>query len=328
VTAKICVYGAGAIGGHLAGRLAKGGADVSVIARGPHLKAIQADGLRIQAPDGHFTAAVRATDDPSQIGPMDVVLVTVKSPALPSVAAAIAPLLGSETAVVFVMNGIPWWYFDQHGGPLEGTRLPGLDPDDAVRRAIGPQRAIGGVVYSACTVIAPGIIHVEHARNRLVLGEIDGRISERAQAIAAPLIAGGCAADVTADIRSAVWSKLLLNLATGPIAVLTGTASDLTLTEPALEDAMRAIFREGEAVARALGLTPVTDPDATIRNLRKSAHKSSILQDLELRRPMEVATLYDAPLHLARLAGVATPTLDLLVALTRLRAKTAGLFAD
>jgi len=328
MTLKVCVYGAGAIGGHLAARLAKGGVDVSVIARGPHLKAIQAEGLRIQAPDGNFTAAVRATDDPAEIGPVDVVLVTVKSPALPSVASAIAPLLGPDTAVVFVMNGIPWWYFDRHGGPLEGTRLPGLDPDDAVRRAVGPQRAIGGVVYSACTVIAPGVIHVEHARNRLVLGEIDGQISERAQAIAAALIAGGFGAEVTGDIRSAVWSKLLLNLATGPIAVLTGAGGELTLTEPALEDAMRAIFREGEAVARALGRTPVTDPESTIKNLRKSAHKSSILQDLELHRPMEVATLYDAPLRLARLAGVPTPTLDLLVALTRLRAKSAGLFAD
>jgi len=328
MTLKVCVFGAGAIGGHLAARMARGGADVSVIARGPHLRAIQADGLRIEAPDGHFTAAVQATDDPGEIGPVDVVLVTVKSPALPSVAAAIAPLLGADTAVVFVMNGIPWWYFDQHGGPLEGTRLPRLDPDDAVRRTVGPQRAIGGVVYSACTVIAPGVIEVEHARNRLVLGEIDGRMSERAQAIAAALIAGGCGAEVTADIRSAVWSKLLLNLASGPIAVLTGAASDLSLTEPALEDTMRAIFREAEAVARALGRTVVADPDSTIRNLRKSTHKSSILQDLELRRPMEVATIYDAPLYLARLAGVATPTLDLLVALTRVRAKSAGLFAD
>ena len=146
MSARICVYGAGAIGGHLAGRLAKGGADVSVIARGAHLKAIQANGLRIEAPDGDITATVLATDDPSQIGPVDAVVVTVKSPALPSVAAAIAPLLGPETAVVFVMNGIPWWYFDQHGGSLEGTRLPGLDPDDAMRRAVGPQRAIGGTV--------------------------------------------------------------------------------------------------------------------------------------------------------------------------------------
>ena len=177
-------------------------------------------------------------------------------------------------------------------------------------------------------MIAPGVIHVEHARNRLVLGEIDGRISERAQAIAEPLIAGGCAVEVTGDIRSAVWSKLLLNLATGPIAVLSGGSPAMTLSEPAIEDAMRALFREGEAVARALGLEPVANPDTTINNLRKSAHKSSILQDLELGRPMEVATLYDAPLYLARLAGVATPTLDLLVALTRLRAKSAGLFAD
>lgn len=326
MTRKICVFGAGAIGGHLAARLSKGGADVSVIARGPHLQAMQTDGLRIQAPDGNFTVAVHATDDPTSLGVQDAVVVTVKAPALASVAATIAPLLGPDTAVVFVMNGIPWWYFDHHGGALDGTKLPALDPNDAVRTAIGPARAIGGVVYSACTVIAPGVVHVEHARNRLVLGEIDGSVSARAEAIAAPLTAGGFTMDVTADIRSAVWSKLFLNLATGPIAVLTGTSPSLSLKEAAVQEATRAVFREADAVARALGCSPTSNIEATLANLSKSNHKSSILQDLELGRPMEIATIYDAPLHLARLAGVATPTMDLLVALARIRAKDAGLF--
>lgn len=324
---KICVFGAGAIGGHLAARLSRGGAEVSVVARGAHLAAIQARGLRIEAPDGIFTAVVHATDDPSSLGPQDAVLVTVKAPALGSVAATIAPLLGADTPVVFVINGIPWWYFDKHGGALDGTRLEKLDPDGAVRAAIGPRRAIGGVVYSACTVTAPGVVQVEHVRNRLVLGELDGSMSARAQAIAAPLTTGGFTMEVSSDIRSAVWSKLMLNLAAGPIAVLTMEAGRAFLHEAAVEVAMRAIYAESAAVAVALGCTPVFDVEASIVGTRKSGHKSSILQDLELGRPMEVATIFDAPLALARLAGVATPTLDLVVALARIRAKAAGLFA-
>jgi len=323
---KICIYGAGAIGGHLAARLHKAGAEISVIARGAHLAAIRANGLTVHAIDGTHHAQVKASDNPADLGKQDAVFVTVKAPALPAVAAAIAPLLGDRTPVAFVMNGIPWWYFDHHGGALDGTKLPALDPNDAVRTAIGPARAIGGVVYSACTVIAPGVVHVEHARNRLVLGEIDGSVSARAEAIAAPLTAGGFTMDVTADIRSAVWSKLFLNLATGPIAVLTGTSPSLSLKEAAVQEATRAVFREADAVARALGCSPTSNIEATLANLSKSNHKSSILQDLELGRPMEIATIYDAPLHLARLAGVATPTMDLLVALARIRAKDAGLF--
>jgi 2-dehydropantoate 2-reductase len=323
---KICVFGAGAIGGHLAARLARGGAEVSVVARGAHLAAIQARGLRVEAPDGAFQAAVSATSDPATLGPQDAVLITVKAPALASVAASIAPLLGPDTPVVFVMNGIPWWYFDQHGGALDGTRIDSLDPGDAVRRAIGPMRAIGGVVYSACTVTEPGVVLVEHDRNRLVLGELDGTISARAEAIAAPLRAGGFTMDVVADIRSAVWTKLIMNISSGPVAVLTQSAPRDNMTEPAVEMALRAVYAEGQAIAAALGRAPQVNVEAAIANSRKLAHKPSILQDLELGRPMEVATMFDAPLQLARLAGVATPTLDLLVALARLRARAAGLY--
>lgn len=325
---KICVFGAGAIGGHLAARLARGGAEVSVVARGAHLAAIQAGGLRIEAPDETFTQRMTATSDASSLGPQDAVLVTVKAPALGSVAAAIAPLLKPDTPVVFVINGIPWWYFDKHGGALDGTRLEALDPGGAVRAAIGPERAIGGVVYSACTVVAPGVVQVEHARNRLILGELDGTVSSRAEAIAAPLMAGGFTMEVTPDIRSAVWSKLMLNMAGGPVAVLTTQSGKMNLLEPAVEKAVREIYAEAEAIARALGCSPVFNVEQSLAGSRKTSHKPSILQDLELGRPMEVATIFDAPLKLARLAGVATPTLDLIVALARLRAKAAGLFNE
>src|SRR5579862_2733878 len=154
---RVCVYGAGAIGGHLAVRLAKGGADVSVIARGPHLEAIRNKGLEVHAVDGVHKVKVEATDDPSKLGPMDAVFVTVKAPALPAVAAAIGPLLKRDTAVPFVMNGIPWWYFLHLGGPHDGGKLPRIDPDDILLKVIGPERAVGGVVYSASAVTDPGV---------------------------------------------------------------------------------------------------------------------------------------------------------------------------
>ncbi len=323
---KICVYGAGAIGGHLAARLARGGAEVSVIARGPHLRAIQSNGLSVRAPDAEFTVKVSASDDPAALGAQHAVLVTVKSPALPSVAAGIAPLLGPDTPVVFVMNGIPWWYFDHHRGALEGKSIAELDPDDAIRTAIGPARSIGGVVYSACTVVSPGVIEVENPRNRLVLGEIDGRLSDRAEAIAAPLRAGGFGMELTTDIRTAIWAKLMMNLSSGPTSVLTQSAPGRMLTEPAVEIAVRQIYAEAIALARALGCTPEVDVEAAIAGSKRLAHKPSILQDLELGRPMEVATIFDAPLRLARIVGVPTPTLDLMVALARLRARAEGLY--
>ena len=322
---KICVFGAGAIGGHLAMRLALGGAEVSIVARGAHLAAIRAHGLRMMAPDQDVTRPIAASADPTELGPQDAVLVTVKSPALPAVAAAIAPLLRPDTPVVFVINGIPWWYFDSAGDNLAKLRLPQLDPDNALHDAIGPQRSLGGVVYSACEVTEPGVVHVESPRNRLIIGEIDGTMSARAEAIAAPLRAGGIQIDLTDDIRSAVWTKLLMNLGGSPLSVLTTSAPMVNLAEPAIEVALRAIYAEGDAVARALGSNPTLDVEAQLRSGRKLTHRPSMLQDLELGRPMEIATILNAPLQLARACGVATPTLDLITALARLRAQAAGL---
>jgi 2-dehydropantoate 2-reductase len=322
---KVCVFGAGAIGGHLAARLAHGGADVSIVARGAHLAAIQANGLKLISPDLNITAPVHATDDPATLGPQDAVLVTVKAPALPSVAAAIAPLLRPDTVVVFVINGIPWWYFDKAGDNLAKLRMPELDPGGALRHAVGVERTLGGVVYSACEVIAPGVVEVESARNRLVIGELDGTVSSRAEALAAPLRAGGFGIEISGEIRTAVWTKLLMNMAGSPIAVLTTSPPMVNYTEPAVEKAIRAIYAEGEQVARALGCAPVVDIEASVSGGRKLAHRPSMLQDLELGRPMEIATILDAPLALARLTGIETPTLDLIVALARLRAKAAGL---
>lgn len=323
---RICVYGAGAIGGHLAMRLSRGGADVSVLARGPHLAAMQRDGLTVQASDGQFNVRVQASDDAKALGPQDAVVVTVKAPALPMVAAGIAPLLKPDTPVAFVMNGIPWFYFHGIGGALEGRRLPKIDPDDALWRVVGPERALGGVVYAASAVIAPGVIEVENADPRVVLGEPDGRESQRVQSLAAHINAGGMKAIVSTKFRDEIWNKLLGNLGVGPLAVLTQVSMRDLYQEPQCVDAARRMMQEAEAVANALGAHPNANHEKRIEHGKGMAHKPSILQDLELGRPMEIDGIFDAPLELARMAGVPTPTLDLLVAMVKVRARAAGLY--
>ncbi len=325
---KVCVFGAGAIGGHLAARLFKGGADVSVIARGANLEAMRARGLRVHAPDGEIVAPVRAASDPADLGRQDAVLVTVKAPALPSVASSIGKLLGPDTPVVFAMNGIPWFYFHAEGGPHDGMRLERLDPGGALWTAIGPARAIAGVVYSACTVIEPGVVEVESARSRLVLGEPDGARSARTEALAEVLRAGGIVAEVSERIRDTIWAKLLLNLGGGPLAVLTGCPPSRYYAEEPCREATKRLLAEAAAIAAALGCRVSPDAEGQIRNGSKSDHKPSILQDLELGRPMEIDALHTVPLELARLHGVATPTLEMLAAMVRARAREAGLYAS
>ncbi len=323
---KICVYGAGAIGGHLASRLHRGGADVSIVARGAHLAAIQANGLTVHAVDGEHTARLRATADPAQLGPQDAVFVTVKAPALPQIAAGIGPLLGPETAVAFVMNGIPWWYFDSLPGPHQGKSLPRVDPGDVLRKGLGPGRTIGGVVYSASEVLRPGVIDVEQPKSRFILGEPDGSMSDRVVTLAGLIAKGGVSGEPVSDIRTEIWNKLIGNLAGGTLAVLTGAAPQTVYTEAAAVRASLAAMAETAAIAQALGSKPATNFEARIKSQGSMAHKPSILQDLEAGRPMEIDGMFDAPLALAREAGVPTPTLDLLVALCKIRSESSGLY--
>ncbi len=325
---KICVFGAGAVGGHVAGRLAQGGAEVSVVARGPHLAAVQAHGLEIRAPDAQFRAAVTATDNPAELGPQDAVIVTLKAPSLPGAAASLRPLLGPDTAVVFALNGIPWWYFYKEGSAHDGRRLDRLDPGGAVWDAIGPQRVIGGVINSSCTVVEPGVIQVASSNNRITLGKPDGTVSPRAEAIAAALRAGGMGSEAVADIRTRIWGKLVQNIGSGPMGVLTGLPGRVILTEAPCRDALRRVVAETAAVAAAMGCPVTTDPEAQIANSVKLAHTPSIVQDLHLGRPMEIDAMYTQLLDFARLTGVATPTLDLLLTLAQLRAKMAGLYSS
>ena len=323
---RVCVYGAGAIGGHLAARLAKGGAEVSVIARGAHLAAIQANGLEVHAVDGVHRVKVHATDDPRAVGPVDAVFVTVKAPALPAVAAGIGRLLKPDTAVPFVMNGVPWWYFLHLGGPHDGRALPRIDPDNALLRAVGPERAMGGVVYSASAVLSPGVIEVEQPKSRVILGEPNGVLSPRVTALADLIAKGGISGEATTEIRTELWNKLIGNLAGGTLAVLAGAAPKTVYTQPAAREAALRLMHEAAAIARALGARPGENHEARLNSQSSMDHKPSILQDLERGRPMEIDGMFDAPLALARIAGVDTPTLDLVVALCKLRAQSSGLY--
>ena len=319
---KICVFGAGAIGGHIAARLAKGGADVSVVARGAQRDALAARGLTVRAPDGEWHCTPRV-GQPEELGPQDAVLVTTKQTGLGGVARAIAPLLGPETSVTFVMNGIPWWYFDATPTP---RRLPLVDPGDVVRDAIGVPRTIGGVVWSACTVVEPGVVQVASATSRLILGEVDGRISPRAQAIADALKAGGMGAKVTPDIRTELWNKLIGNLANGPLCLLSRLNIRETFQDAAVKDAALRVMEEAIAIAKALGVPMQIDAADRIARSIDTPHKPSILQDLEAGRPMEIDSLFLQPLELGRDAGVAAPMLELTVALARQAARATGTY--
>jgi 2-dehydropantoate 2-reductase len=321
---RICVFGAGAVGGYLAASLTRGGSDVSVVARGAHLAAIQADGLTLESPSGSINVKLRASDVPAGPGPQDVVIVTVKSPALPAVASMIAPLLGPDTSVAFVMNGIPWWYFY----PNEDRRLRHLDPHGALWSAVGPERAIGGIFWPACSVPAPGIVRLISGAGRgTTFGEPDGSSSPRIDALAAAFRAAELPVALTPNIREQIWQKLIFNLSAGPMCVLTQSPVRATHEEAALIECSRCLVAEAKAIAAAMGFAPEIDVERVVATNTHLTHRPSILQDLEANRPMEIDALYSVPLEMARMAGVATPTLDLLTAMIKVKAQAAGVYS-
>lgn len=325
---KICIFGLGAIGGFLAARLAHGGAEVSAVARPSIVEAIRSEGLLLKAHDGDLRVSINVAEAATSLGHQDAVIVAVKGPAIPQIAAGIQPLLGPDTAVVFALNGFPWWYFHGVSGRMAERRLPWLDPGDAVWNRIGPERAIGAVVYLASSVPSPGVVRATSPSNRVVLGEPNGMLSARVNAIAAALRAGGFVADVTPKIRDEVWDKLVGNMCTGPLAALAlATAKDL-FSQPACELAIRQVIAEASAIAGGYGCHLKTTPDTRIATGRALDHKPSMVQDLELGRPLEVDEFLTVPRMLAREMSIATPMLDLIDALLKLRARAAGLYRD
>ncbi len=319
---KICVFGAGAIGGFIAGYLARAGVDVSVVARGAHLRAIQANGLTVAAPDERFTVAVRASDDPAHLGVQDGVLVAVKAPSLPQVAGTIAPLLREDTPVAFLTNGIPWWYFHGHGGAMDGQRLTLLDPDDAIWRAVGPRRTVGAIAWPASSVPEPGVIRVMSPKSRAtVLGAPDGSTTPGILALEQAFLAAGLPVGVETQIRDRIWEKLAFNLSAGPMCVLTETPVRATHEEAALVAASRRVLAEVTALIAALGRRTVLDVEHIVSINTSLGHRPSILQDWTAGRAMEIDALYNVPLELARRTGTSMPTLELFAALIRVKAK-------
>ena len=323
---KICIYGAGAIGAHLGGFLARTEAQVSLIARGPHLAAMRAKGLRVITADEDFTVPVAASEDPAELGPQDYVIVTLKAHQSPGVVERMQPLLGPDTAVVTAMNGVPWWYFHGLDGPWKDRVIESVDPGGAQWHGIGPRRAIGCVVYPAAEIVEPGVCkHIEG--DAYGLGEPDGSRSERVPALSKKLIASGLRAPVRPSIRDDIWVKLGGNMSFNPVSALTLATMRQIGTDPGVNAVVHRLMTEGQAVGEALGAKFRISIDRRIQaGVDVGDHRTSMLQDLERGRPMEIDALVAAVAELGDLVGVDTPTLDAVLALTQLRAKVAGLY--
>ena len=326
---KLCVFGAGAIGGLLAAKLAaqgeKGGdVAVTVIARGPHLAAMQADGLTLRSEGRDTVVHPRCVATAEEAGPQDYVVVTLKAHSLPAAARQMQPLLGPDTAVVSAVNGIPWWYFYKLPGPHEDRRVASVDPGGSLWETLHPRRAIGCIVYPAAEVSAPGIIEHTYG-DRFTLGEPDGSRSERANALSVVLVAAGFKAPVRPKIRDEMWVKLWGNLAFNPVSALTGATLDVITGEAELRAVCRAMMLEAQAIAEALGTRFAIDVDKRIAGAAEvGVHKTSMLQDLERGRPMEIDALLGVVVEFADLLGLPAPICRTVLALLRTRARLAG----
>ncbi|HEX4469933.1 MAG TPA: 2-dehydropantoate 2-reductase [Gemmatimonadaceae bacterium] len=319
---KIAVVGAGAIGGYVGGWLAAAGEDVTFIARGANLDAIRRDGMRVIGEDGKVVvahpAAVEKTRD---AGPQELVILAVKAHQVAAVAAELAALCSPGTSIVTMQNGIPWWYFHKHGGEYEGTPVRSADPDGSIARHIDADRIIGSVVYPAATLEAPGVVRVVEGK-RFTLGEPDGSTSERVQAISAAFTRAGFKSPVISDIRSEIWLKLWGNLSFNPISALTHATLAGLLRFPLTRQLSIEMMREAEMVANALGVTFRVGIDKRIAGAEKvGEHKTSMLQDVEAGRPLEIEALVGAVVELGRLTTVPTPHIDSVYALVGLLAK-------
>ena len=324
---RVCVFGAGAIGGYVAAKLAMAGRiKPAVIARGAHLDAILTRGLTLIEGGDETTVRVEASADGADFGEQDYVLLALKAHSVGPALDAIAPLIGPNTTVVTMQNGLPWWYFYRHGGALEGTRLVAVDPDGAIWERLGPERAIGSVVYQAAEVPAPGVIH-HVGGTRLSLGEPSGETSERVTALAAELVAAGLQAPVRTDIRAEIWVKLWGNLSFNPISALTGQTLEGIATDPDSRGVVRPMMLEAQAIAEKLGVRFPIAVDKRIEGARAvGAHKTLMLQDLERGRVLEIDALVTAVQETGRLTGVATPVIDIVLALVRSLARARGCY--
>ncbi len=319
---KFAIVGAGAIGAFAGAMLAKSGEDVTLVARGAHLRAMQERGVRVRGSLGEFEARIAATDDPAAVGAVDVVLLTLKAHSLTEMAPRLAPLIGPETFVVSAQNGIPWWYFYRHGGEWEGMQLETVDPGGVISRSIDPSRVVGCVVYPSTIIIEPGVVeHIEGTR--FALGEPDGSKSERCRRLAAALIKAGLRCPIRTDIRHDIWVKLMGSVAFNPISALTrATLAEIVQCTETRELAT-AIMTEAEAVARRLGIDMGISISQRLEGAEKVGHhRTSMLQDMETGRPPELESIVGAVVELGDKMGRALPCTRAVYACVKLLARS------
>ncbi len=315
---KICIYGAGAIGGYLGAELAGTGTEISLVARGPHLKAMQRAGLTLISGGQRKTVTVNCTDDPRTLGPQDYVIITLKAHSVAPILDHLQPLLDPDTVVVTAQNGILWWYFHALPGPWQNHHLETADPGGRIWQAIGPERAIGCVVYPSCEIVEPGVIrHIDGTR--IMIGEPDGSKSERVTRLGEILTAAGLKAPVRRKIRDDIWFKLLGNATFNPVSVLTHATLEQIGRDPGVRAVIRQAMTEAVAIATKLGVSFAMDIDKRMdAAVDVGAHRTSMLQDFEQGRPLELDALVASVPEMGRLVGVPTPTLDQILALVRL----------
>ncbi|NRO99047.1 2-dehydropantoate 2-reductase [Paraburkholderia sp. NMBU_R16] len=320
---KICVYGAGAIGAYMGAQLALAGADVSFIARGPHLAAMQKNGVRLQTEEGERVVNVRCTSDPRELGEQDYVIVALKAHSVPGVVDAMQPLLGANTAIVTAINGIPYWYFYRHGGVFAGTMLDSVDPGGTQWKRLGPERAIGCVLYPAAEIVEPGVVRHVYGK-KFPIGEPSGEKTERILALQEMMVAAGFDAPIRDDIRDEIWLKLWGNLCFNPISALTHATLDVITSDSGTRAVSRTMMLEAKSIADRFGVHFRVDVERRIDGAGAvGAHKTSMLQDLECGRPMEIDPLLTVVQEMGRLVGQATPIIDTVLALIKLREQTA-----
>ncbi|MFM0717310.1 2-dehydropantoate 2-reductase [Paraburkholderia strydomiana] len=323
---KVVIYGAGAIGGWMGVKLAQAGHDVGVVARGSTLAALREQGLRLIEGGVTHTVKVDASGTPAELGAQDLVVVAVKGPAMASVAAQIAPLLGAQTIVLTAMNGVPWWFCAGLGGDFTGRRLESIDPDGAIAAAIPTAQTVGCVVHASCLVEAPGLIR-HHQGNGLIVGEASGQASERVAALTEALVAAGFNASMSAQIQRDVWYKLWGNMTMNPVSAITGATTDRILSDELVRGFVTSIMLEAKEIGARFGI-PIDQAPADRHEvtLKLGAMKTSMLQDVQAGKAVELDALVGAVRELGQLTQVPTPYTDALLGLARLHASTLGLY--
>lgn len=324
---KVCIYGAGAIGGWMGVKLAQAGCELDVVARGATLDVLKRDGLSLVSGDSRVSVPVNASDDPGKLGIQQLVVVAVKAPALPAVAEKIAPLLGPETIVLTAMNGVPWWFLQGgFGGSVAGGQLQAVDPGGKIDAAIPAKHVLGCVVHASCSLDAPGVVR-HHFGNGLIVGEPSGEATPRAEALRDLLVRAGIDTKLSPQIQKDVWYKLWGNMTVNPISLLTGATTDLILGDDLVRGFISTIMLEAREIGARIGVPIAESPEDRHAVTRKlGAFKTSMLQDVEARRAVELDALVSAVRELGQLAGVQTPFTDALLGLARLRARQLGLY--